>query len=81
MRRGQARLRAALAAAVVLTLCLAVPVQAGVPRTVYWVCDVPNVGTVTFVTAAEVARHGIDTADDHAGQVFTSQFGEICNVL
>jgi hypothetical protein len=67
-------------ATVVLTLTLAIPAQAGVPRSVHWVCDVPDVGLVTFVTAAEAARHGIDTADDHAGQVFTDQFGEVCTV-
>jgi hypothetical protein len=45
------------------------------------VCDVPDVGLVTFVTAAEAARHGIDTANDHAGQVFSDQFGEVCTVI
>jgi hypothetical protein len=67
-------------AATVLTLTLAVPAHAGQPRTVHWVCDVPGEGLVTFVTAAEAARHGIDTANDHAGQVFYDQFGEVCTV-
>ena len=67
-------------AAILLTLTLAVPAQAGVPRTVHWVCDVPGEGLVTFVTAAEAARHGINTANDHAGQVFYDQFGEVCTV-
>jgi hypothetical protein len=75
------RLFRTVVAAVVLTLTLAIPAQAGVPRSVHWVCNVPDVGLVTFVTAAEAARHGIDTANDHAGQVFTDQFGEVCTVV
>ena len=69
-----------VAAAIVFTLALTNPAQARVPRTVHWVCDVPDVGLVTFVTAAEAARHGIDTANNHAGQVFRDQFGEMCTV-
>jgi hypothetical protein len=45
-----------------------------------WVCDVPNEGTVTFVSAADAARHGIDTANATAGTVFHDQFGETCQV-
>ena len=45
-----------------------------------WVCDVPNEGTVTFVSAADAARHGIDTANSTAGTVFHDQFGETCRV-
>jgi len=75
------RLLKTVVAAIVLTLTLSIPAQAGVPRTVHWVCDVPGVGLVTFVTAAEAARHGIDTANDHAGQVFHDQFGEVCTVV
>jgi hypothetical protein len=67
-------------AAVVLTLTLVAPAQARQSRTVYWVCDVPGEGLVTFVTAAEAARHGIDTANDHAGQTFYDRFGEVCTV-
>ena len=67
-------------AAIVLTLALTIPAQAGVPRTVRWVCDVPDVGLVTFVTAAEAARHGIDQANSRAGVVFHDQFGEECHV-
>jgi hypothetical protein len=44
------------------------------------VCDVPDVGTVTFVSAADAARHGIDTANTRAGTVFHDQFGETCHV-
>jgi hypothetical protein len=68
-------------AVIVLTLALAMPAQARQSRTVYWVCDVPNEGLVTFVTAAEAARHGIDTANDHAGQTFYDRFGEVCTVM
>jgi hypothetical protein len=45
-----------------------------------WVCDVPNEGTVTFVSAADAALHGIDTANSKAGTVFHTQFGETCHV-
>jgi hypothetical protein len=75
------RLFTTAAAAIVLTLTLNIPSQAGVARTVHWVCDVPGEGLVTFVTAAEAARHGIDTANDRAGQVFYDQFGEVCTVV
>jgi hypothetical protein len=44
------------------------------------VCDVPGEGTVVFVTAADAARHGIDTANARAGAVFHNQFGETCHV-
>ena len=74
------RLLSTLVAAIVLTLTLTIPAQAGQPRTVFWVCDVPNEGLVTFVTAAEAARHGINTANAHAGQVFANRFGEVCTV-
>ena len=40
----------------------------------------PNEGTVVFVTAADAARHGIDTANARAGRVFHDQFGETCHV-
>ena len=74
------RLVKTVVAAIVLTLALAIPAQAAVPRTVHWVCDVPGVGLVTFVTAAEAARHGIETANSQAGQTFHDQFGEVCTV-
>lgn len=45
-----------------------------------WVCDVPGEGLVTFVTAADAARHGIDTANAKAGVVFHDRFGEVCHV-
>jgi hypothetical protein len=75
------RLFGTMVAAIVLMLTLTIPAHAGVPRTVHWVCEVPNVGSVTFLNAAEAARHGIDTANNHAGQVFRDQFGELCTVV
>ncbi len=74
------RLLGTVVAAIVLTLTLIIPAHAGVPRTVHWVCDVPDVGRVVFVTTAEAARHGIETANAHAGQTFTDRFGEVCTV-
>ena len=68
-------------AAVALTATLALPAQADrVPRTVKWVCDVPGEGLVTFVSAAEAARQGINIANLTAGQVFHNKFGEVCTV-
>ena len=75
------RLIRTVVAAFVLTLALTIPAQAGVPRTVIWRCVVPDVGPVDFVTAAEAARYGIDTANSHAGQVFADKFGETCTVV
>ena len=74
------RLLGTVVAAIVLTLTLIIPAHAGVPRTVHWVCDVPDVGRVVFVTAAEAARHGIETANARAGQTFADHFGEKCTV-
>jgi hypothetical protein len=68
------------AAGAVLTLALALPAAAGVTKSVHWVCDVPGEGLVTFVSAPEAARHGIDTANTTAGQVFLDNFGEVCTV-
>ena len=74
------RLLGTVGAAIALTLTLVIPAHAGVPRTVHWVCDVPDVGRVVFVTAAEAARHGIETANAHAGKTFALHFGEVCTV-
>jgi hypothetical protein len=65
-------------AAFVLVCALVLSAQASA-RTL-WICDVPNEGTVTFVTAADAARHGIDIANATAGTVFHDQFGESCHV-
>ena len=67
-------------AVAVLTFALALPAHAGVTKSVQWVCDVPGEGLVTFVSAPEAARHGIDTANTTAGQVFLNNFGEVCTV-
>jgi len=65
-------------ATLAISLPLALSAQASA-RTL-WVCDVPNEGAVTFVSAADAARHGIDTANVRAGTVFHDQFGETCRV-
>jgi hypothetical protein len=68
-------------AAFVLVLTLTIPAQARVPRTVIWQCTLEDGTEVDFVTAAEAARHGIDTANATAGETFHTQFGERCIVL
>jgi hypothetical protein len=67
----------AMVAAIAITLTLALPAGAGAETK--WVCVV-NGESVTFVSAAEAARHGIDTANSRAGVVFHDQFGEECHV-
>jgi hypothetical protein len=64
------------------TLAIALPLtlSAQASARTLWVCEVPNEGTVTFVTAADAARHGIDTANSTAGTVFHDRFGETCHV-
>jgi hypothetical protein len=66
----------------VATLAIALPLtlSAQASARTLWVCDVPDVGTVTFVSAADAARHGIETANARAGQVFHDRFGETCHV-
>jgi hypothetical protein len=71
------QLKAAIAT-VAIALPLALSAQAS--ANTKWVCDVPNEGLVTFVTAADAARHGIDTANSKAGVVFHDRFGEVCHV-
>lgn len=71
------RLIKATLGAIVLTLTLALPAEGSVK----WICNVPGVGDVTFVTAANAALHGINTANATAGQVFHDQFGEECRVV
>jgi hypothetical protein len=76
------RLLVVAACAAVLVGAGASGAQAKPPDTVQWVCDVPDEPEpVVFVTAAEAARHGIDIANNQAGQVFHDQFGEVCTVL
>jgi hypothetical protein len=69
----------AMATATAVTVFLAWPASAGAG--VRWVCDVPGEGPVTFVSVPDAARHGIDTANAHAGQTFNRQFGEVCTVV
>jgi hypothetical protein len=64
---------------IALVLAMAWPSSAG--ARVNWVCDVPGEGTVVFVSAADAARHGLDTANAHAGQTFNRNFGEVCTVV
>jgi hypothetical protein len=70
------------ARAAVATIAIALPLvmSARASAKTLWVCDVPNEGLVTFVTAADAARHGIDTANSTAGVVFHDRFGEACHV-
>ena len=69
----------ALAGATSATLLLAWPASAGAG--VKWVCNVPGEGPVTFVSVANAAHHGIETANAHAGQTFLRNFGEVCTVV
>ena len=62
-------------------LALAVVWPSAASARVNWVCDVPGEGTVVFVSAADAARHGLNTANAHAGQTFDRQFGEVCTVV
>lgn len=67
-----------LVGTVAIALALALSAQAS--ASTLWICDVPGQGLVTFVTAADAARHGIDTANSRAGVVFNERFGETCHV-
>jgi hypothetical protein len=64
------------------TLAIALPLSMSPQASArtLWVCEVPDVGTVTFVSAADAALHGIDTANATAGTVFHDRFGETCHV-
>jgi hypothetical protein len=68
------------AAIVTVVLLLPVIFSANASADTRWVCEVPDEGLVTFVTAANAARHGIDTANSRAGVVFHDRFGETCHV-
>ena len=70
------RLLPAAFGAMLLMLTVHVPADASVR----WVCDVPGEGDVVFVTAADAAAHGINTANAKAGRVFHDRFGEVCRV-
>lgn len=71
------RARASIAA---VTISLPLVLSAQAIASTKWVCDVPNEGLVVFVTAADAARHGIDTANSRAGVTFHDRFGEVCHV-
>jgi hypothetical protein len=43
---------------------------AGASARNFWVCEVPGEGSVTFVSAAHAALHGITRANEKAGAVF-----------
>jgi hypothetical protein len=73
----QGKARAAIAA---VTVSLALVLSAQASASTKWVCDVPNEGLVVFVTAADAAGHGIDTANSTAGTTFHDRFGEVCHV-
>ena len=76
------RFASAVVAAVAIALTLALPAGAGA-RTI-WRCQVPEDGTtvtVNFVSAADAADHGINTANNHAGATFSRNFGEECVVV
>ena len=62
-----------------IVLEVAMPTSEG--ATLNWVCEVPGEGTVTFVSVPDAARHGIETANAHAGQTFNRKFGEVCTVV
>jgi len=70
----------ALLGATALSLVTVLPASGAVEKSVRWVCDVPGEGLVVFVGAPEAARHGLETANLHAGMTFNRQFGEVCVV-
>jgi hypothetical protein len=73
----------AFIAGIALTLALALPASAGAKTgAVKWVCDVPDEGLVTFVSAPAAAEHGIRRADTRAGTLaFERLFQEECEVV
>jgi hypothetical protein len=74
-------MKAFVPATVLALTLLALPAHAAVQKTVTWVCDVPDEGLVTFVSAPGAALSGITLANATAGQVFHDQFGEVCTVV
>jgi len=69
-----------MVAAVAVTLTLAFPASAGAKTGAEKGVCVVNGEPVTFVSAPEAARHGINQANSRAGVVFHDQFGEDCHV-
>ena len=85
MTRHAKRTAAPIAVAVILALALTLALASqavGTTGAVKWICVVPGnpPETVTFVSAPEAARHGIEQANSKAGAVFNTQFGEVCHV-
>lgn len=79
------RFSLAILAVLALTLTLALALPTGAAARTNWVCEVPQPDgtfeTVVFVSAADAAWHGINTANTHAGQTFHDRFGEECTVV
>jgi hypothetical protein len=77
-------IRSALVVVAAIAVILALALPAGAGASTIWRCQVPQDGgtvTVDFVTAANGAKHGINTANNHAGTTFTNNFGEQCIVV
>jgi hypothetical protein len=72
------RLVKTMVAAGALTLLLAL--SSGAEARTLWLCTPPGEDERTFVSAADRARQGIDRANEKAGAVFGTQFGESCRV-
>ena len=64
---------------IALTGTFALPATAD--ASVKWVCVVPGVGEVTFVSVSDAALHGITQANLKAGETFRNRFGEECRVV
>ena len=65
-------------AAGALTLLLAL--SSGAEARTLWLCTPPGEDERVFVSAADQARFGIERANEKAGAVFGTQFGESCRV-
>jgi hypothetical protein len=72
--------RSTYSSVVALAVASFLAVSAPAGASTKWICEVPDVGQVTFVTAADAARHGIETANSRAGTTFSLRFGESCFV-
>ena len=72
-------LRAVMAMVVAVALALALAFPAGAGARTEWVCVVEGEPEMVFVSAANAARRGIETANGKAGVVF-GKFGESCSV-
>jgi hypothetical protein len=70
---------------VVAAIALALALPAGAGARTIWRCEVPQQDgttiTVDFVSAADAAKYGITTANNHAGKTFNRNFGEECTVV